>query len=768
MKILLIVESASKCKKIEKLLNGYNNNTYVCKASYGHIYHLNKKIDTSSFEAAYYVIPERKKNLTAIKQSMRSCDKTYLCGDPDREGEQICYSLAKELKMNINQNNRVAFNEITAPALKDAIDSPRTIDMNMVHSQQSRAILDQLVGFGISPLLWKHIMFGLSGGRCQSAATRLIADREKEIEDHQSSNLFKVIGIFKNGTKYILDSDLNTTFITKQQISKFFNKIKNASFTIGSITDKNETTNPSAPFITSSLQQDAGKRFGISAKHTMQAAQKLYEAGLITYHRTDSPSISSNFVGIIHSYIQDKYGEQYLNPRTYKSKSASAQEAHECIRPTNIQTKTLSAKMNAIQKKVYTLIWKRTVASQMSAMIKQVYVIKINISGSTSKYFISKLSNILFDGFQKIYNLEIQPVFNINKISIGDKLIYNKIEAIQTFNQPIGRHTEHTLIREMERLGIGRPSTYASIVTVIQTRKYVVKKSSDGVDTDIIKITLQNKNITESTEKKTLGAEKNKLFITDIGMVVNNFLLEHFNNNIMDYTYTANMETELDKIAEGKSTHINYLNRFHNEFNPIVTRLKQVDKRAKNKYTRVIGTDNNEDVIVRIAKYGAVIQKGKCDGREESKCQYAHIPTGKSMTEVTMENALTQLQFPKDLGSYNGESILLKDGQYGCYIQYNGTNYSLGGKNCDPAKVSKNIAINAIKNKNSNIIKQFNDTIKIVNGKFGAYIHVEQIPDTKSKKKLKPRFVRLPKELKTNMTKLKKMTIAQVQQLIDA
>jgi DNA topoisomerase-1 len=754
VKILLIVESAAKCIKIEKLLKKYRGNTYICKASLGHIYHLDKKIDTKSFEPTYHVIHDRKQTIIDLKKIMKTCDKVYLCGDPDREGEQICYSLMKELKMSPSKKNRVSFNEITKEALERAVDNPRKIDMDLVKSQQTRAILDQLVGFSISPLLWTNINMGLSGGRCQSPCLNIINTRENDINKFNSESYFKVTGEFieKGQT---LHTELSDTFKTKDAASKFLNKCIRAVYKIKSITESQSKSSPSAPFITSTLQQEAGKKHGFSAKQTMNIAQKLYVKGHITYHRTDSVTIAKSFQSQIIQYINSNYGVNYANIQNYKSTSKGAQEAHECIRPTKVDLVKVTG-MGTQESNLYSLIWKRTIASQMSDMIKKIITVKIGISSISKYYFVGKIEDIIFDGYSKIYNITTDN--NKNKMSLLKILVANSviknnlITATESFTKASGRFTESSLVKELEKLGIGRPSTYANIVSVVQTRGYVDKRSNDGVDKEYTILKLKNNTVGSAKETFVTGKESNKLYITDIGRIVNTFLLNNFNKNIMDSGYTATIENDLDLIANGTQKWSSVLNKFYGEFNKIVKVVKKSKTREKDKYTKILGKDRvtNENIYIRLGKYGPVYQKGDCDKKNpNSICKYASV-TGETLDSATMSNAVDQFLFPKKIGMYKNKEVVIKNGRFGCYLQWNEKNYSVG-KGCSPTSISINNAKKIIIAKEKQLILEF-DNIKVINGKYGHYINTTI--DGKSTNITIPKDAKIDK---LNLTKINKL-----------
>lgn len=772
MTILIIVESPKKAMTIQKFLGS----GYIVKASVGHIRELDKKahhfgieID-NGFQPHYTISKLKAANVKILRDVYKSCSEVILASDEDREGEAIAWHVADVLKLK--SPKRIVFHEITKSAIEKALKSPRTINMDIVHSQEARCILDILVGFELSPILWSYIRGELSAGRVQSIATRLIVDREKEIQKFQAAPYFSVNAKFDNGLYTLLNKHIDNKDITL----KFLEACKSAKFIVADIDKKQQKRNPSAPFITSSLQQEVGKKLRMSAKHIMALAQKLYEGGHITYHRTDCTILSEQILADIKKYITGTYGENYVHMRQYKSKAKNAQEAHEAIRPTNINVLSI-ADATDDENRLYQMIWKRTVASQMKACEVDVYHITIDISNQPDYKFIGKAEEITFDGYLRVYNYKeesdsddekegvVDNLKLIKSLKVGTELKYVEINAKETYTKPPMRYTEPTLNKKMETLGIGRPSTYASLVSKIQERGYVEFKSVKGKQVDTLCLSLVKNVIKESVVKTTLDSDKNKLIPTDIGIQTTDFLIEHF-KNILDYDFTSKMEEELDDIYNGKKVWNKVVEEFYATFHPIVAKLsaeKPDDKRMEkkrvigvntdgvemfvyqarygpllvvgdkkyklhegqsvdtftesdaktlmeNSYPRTIGEHNGKPVVMKDGKFGVYLEYGGKNYNLKNK---------DNIDDFTMEMA-KELIDNKSLGDYNGKPINVKDGQYGTYLEYGGKNYNLPKDNT--AELTLESAIQIIDEKDKKLIKNINATVKIMNGEYGPYI----------------------------------------------
>jgi len=717
MKTLLIVESPAKSKTIEKLL-GKN---YIVLSSFGHIRNLDKKsigIEIeNNFKPIYKILSDRNKQIKAIEEAIKKVDNVLLASDEDREGEAIAWHCAIVFKLKTDIQNRICFHEITKSALEHAVANPRKIDMSMVYSQQARRILDRLVGFKLSPLLWKHIAPKLSAGRVQSSALKVLIDQERDIGKHLEKKYYKTSGIFNKN----IHSSLNTNFESSDDTHTFLNDCKNAIFSIKSIDKKNSERKPPPPYTTSSIQQDIGSRFNISSKITMGILQKLYENGFITYHRTDSTNISTQIQDEIKKYIVEKYTKKYSHARIYKSKIKCAQEAHEAIRPTHIDNEELNDTYNELEKKIYDIIWKRTVASQMSAQMVDVYTISISIS-NRKELFITKIEKEIFDGYRKIYhdfkdenddNDEVTSSDSIlNMIKEKDYVIYSKITSTEKNQTPPARYTESSLIKKMEKIGIGRPSTYSNIIETIMERKYVEKSDIKGKKIDIHIYTLEKNNIDNTIQSIVFGEEKKKLVPTDLGINTINFLETNF-SEILDINFTSNLEEKLDDIANSKLIWNDVVNDFYKKFIPNIEKLNNEKITSKKRF---IG--NNKDgipVYSYIAKYGPVLQIG-----EEKDIKYIKLDSKYSISTVTIDDYYEITKFPRKIGNYKDKDIIIKNGMYGYYIFYNDNNYKLL-ENMDE-NISLEDAINCIEQKvNNNLINKI-DKYTIKNGPYGYYI----------------------------------------------
>jgi DNA topoisomerase-1 len=758
--ILVIVESPGKIKKINSILG----KDYLVKASVGHVRDLDSSgmsIDVDNGFAPTYVISKDKKKVVAdLRSTLKSCSDVILAADEDREGEAIAASLADVLKLK--DPKRIVFNEITKTALMNALKSPRKINYNLVRAQETRRFLDRMVGYKLSPLLWSNIAKKLSAGRVQSVVVKVIIDKEDEINNLNQESYFKINGKFHSekdesndlsAVLYELDTEKSTDKSIKGSIlklpdvkhsEKMLKVLDKSKFKINLIEDKISKRNPSAPFITSTLQQEASKKFSFNIKSTMSIAQKLYEAGHITYMRTDSTSLSEEALKACETYIIKNYGKKYHNKKNYVSKSKNAQEAHEAIRPTHIENSTIDGTPQ--EKKLYSLIWKRTVASQMAPAeisVNNIYI-EITHKKKLPYYFLATNETIVFEGFLKVYNIkseddeedELQKSnTNFNK---GDKLKYDEIEVKEEYPKSIGRYNEASLVKKLEDLGIGRPSTYASIISKIQERKYIDKVDLDGEEkiTNNALMTPDN-GIKWKQGKTTLGREKQKLVPTSIGKVVTKYLSEHF-DKIMEYKFTAKLEDDLDKIVDGKKKWDKVLQKFWDEFNPKVVNLIEDSSSANNLNTgRLIGThpESGLEIYAAVARYGPVVKL--VDGKN---IKFAPIKKPMTIDNITLDQAVGLFSYPKLLGKYKNEDILLQKGKYGLYIKYNSKNYPLTEDNTSLEDVIK-----VIEQKNKDILNEFDikgTNYQIRNGEYGYYISY--------KKGSKMQFVSIPKNKEIN------------------
>ncbi len=717
---LIIVESPAKCKKMQS----YAGNGYICKASFGHIRDLDKGLGAidihNQFNPTYKNIPSKSKVIRELKKIAKNCSEVIIASDLDREGEAIGYHIAKVLNLDIATTKRIIFNQITKNAVLKALQNPTRLNMNLFYSQQARRILDRLVGFELSPLLWKFVKLNLSAGRCQSPAVRLVYDREQEINNFQSQLYFEINftgQVIKHN--YPLEGKIIKKYTELNKITKLLKDCKKAIFTIHSIDQKICKNKPSPPFTTSSLQQEASSKLGISPKMCMIIAQKLYESGKITYMRTDSVELSTEALNLIKTHIIQKFGKEHYEFRKYKTKTKASQEAHEAIRPVYPSLSTITDGFNNREQKLYNLIYKRTIASQMKCSKKKVYtiILKMNNRDDLIQCVIEK---IIYLGYLKIYNgvlSEKDPV--LEQLTIGDQVQYDTITATQKYSKSKGRYTEASLIKALEKKGIGRPSTFSNIISTIQSRDYVIKDTRTGKKTDIIIVTLHNNKIKETKKEITLGTEKNKLFLTDTGKLVIEFLIKHF-QHLMNYNFTSNIETQLDTIANGTTQWFSTVQNVYDTFHPKVIELKQL-KQDKTNNHRKIGHINNEPIIAFVGHYGPVIQIGNHDNKKKNK--YYKIPKHLQIETITIEDVEQLAKYPIDLGQYQTHPILLKKGPYGFYINYQSQNISLKDINEDNIEqFSKNNAIKLIQQNSKKKIKEFGKNIEILNGPYGHYI----------------------------------------------
>ena len=741
---LVIVESPAKAKTIEKFLGA----DFKVMSSYGHIRDLKKKelsIDMDTMQPSYVIPKEKEKLVSELKASAKKAKKIWLASDEDREGEAISWHLCEVLGLDEKKTSRIVFHEITKPAILAAIENPRHLDMNLVNAQQARRMLDRLVGFKLSPVLWRKVKPALSAGRVQSVAVRLIVEREREIQQFKSEPYYRVNAIFgltrQDGSQVEVKAELDKRFTNHDEAVAFLELCRNAEFSVEAIQKKPLKRSPAPPFTTSTLQQEAARKLGFSVSQTMMVAQHLYENGLITYMRTDSVNLSNLAIGTAKEEITKLYGEEYSQPHNFHTHSKGAQEAHEAIRPTYISNTTIDG--TAQEKRLYDLIWKRTVASQMAdAQIEKTTVtIRISADDPTLAHFVANGEVVTFDGFLKVYrestddddnNMNINATDADNNFShhlpvmaVNDVLSRREITSTERFSQGPSRYTEASLVHKMEELGIGRPSTYAPTISTIQQREYVQKGDRKGEERSYTINTLRGIQITEKTKVEVTGNEKGKLLPTDIGIVVNDFLIENF-PDIMDYNFTARVEQQFDQIAEGKEPWTDMMRNFDSRFEPDVEKV--INARSEHKAgERQLGNDpkTGRPVFVKIGRFGPVVQIGAAD--DEQKPQFAQLPTDKRMDEITLDEALELFKLPRTVGQFEGSDVVIGAGRFGPYILHN-KKYTSLPKTEDPMTVTLDTAIKLIEEKRlqeaQRHIKQFDEDAKleILNGRYGPYI----------------------------------------------
>jgi DNA topoisomerase-1 len=679
-KNLVIVESPAKAKTIEK----YLGKDFTVKSSFGHIRDLPKKglnIDIEhDFEPTYAIALDKKKVVSELKTAAKGAE-VWLASDEDREGEAIAWHLSEALGLDAKKTKRIVFHEITKSAIENAVKNPRTIDKNLVDAQQARRILDRLVGYELSPVLWKKVRPGLSAGRVQSVAVRLIVDRERDIKAFEPETKFKVTAQF-SVEKADLPAELNTRFETIEETRQFLEANKGAKYTVQSIEQSPGTRSPGAPFTTSTLQQEASRRLGYGVKQTMTLAQRLYEAGLITYMRTDSTTLSGFAIKAAEEQIVSAYGKQYHQVRQFKTKNESAQEAHEAIRPTNFAT--LSAGADAQQTKLYELIWRRAIASQMSAASIDKTEIKIAIS-TRKETFSAKGEVLKFDGFLKVYGGGKDDVI-LPPVKEGQSLTAQIISAAQVFSRPPARYSEASLVKALEENGIGRPSTYAPTISTIQAREYVIKADLEGVEREVQTLELKDGAITEETRKETTGADRNKLLPTALADVTTDFLVKNF-PSVVDYDFTARVEEDFDHVAEGKGTWVQMIKNFYKNFHPLIEKSDDIS-REESTQTRHLGADpkSGKPIMARYGRYGPMLQRGETESEE--KPDFAPMPDGAGIETVTLEQALEMFKLPRTVGqTEDGQDIKANIGRFGPYIQVGKLFVSI--KPHDPMKITE-------------------------------------------------------------------------------
>ena len=728
---LVIVESPAKAKTIEKFLG----KDYKVMSSYGHIRDLKKKeisIDEASLEPEYEIPEEKKKLVAELKAQAAKAGKVWLASDEDREGEAIAWHLTEVLDLPVDRTKRIVFHEITKNAILHAIETPRTVDMNLVNAQQARRVLDRIVGFELSPVLWKKVRPSLSAGRVQSVAVRLIVERERDIIAFNSTSYYRVVAQFyapSDESKIIFKAEYSKKFATKEEAAAMLETCKGATFTVEHCEVKPTKRYPAPPFTTSTLQQEAGRKFGMSVSQTMSVAQKLYEQGLITYIRTDSVNLSAMAIGACKKEITSLFGDKYSSSRNYTTHSKGAQEAHEAIRPSYIDRREIDG--TAAEKRLYDLIWKRTVASQMVAADIDRTTITIAHSGSNEK-FVATGEAVRFDGFLHLYSesaddeqAEQNETAHLPLLNAGNILSVHNIAAIERFTQPPLRYNEASLVKRLEELGIGRPSTYAPTISTIITRGYVEKSSRPSQKRTFTQLTLKGNNITEKCSSENFGAEKNRLSPTDIGMVVNDYLESQF-GLIMDYNFTANVEKEFDRIAEGELKWNEMIDNFYAPFHEMVDHA--IGTQSSHQAVRILGVDpvSGHTVKARIGRYGPMAE---IEGDDKEKPRYASLKKGQIIESITLEEALELFALPRMVGTLDGEAVVIGIGKFGGYVRHGKTFASLT-KSDDPYTVQYERAVELLQeqqkqNEAANTpLKTFieDKTLQIKSGRYGAYV----------------------------------------------
>ena len=732
---LVIVESPAKAKTIEKFLGS----DFKVMSSYGHIRDLKKKelsIDKDTLQPDYVIPKDKEELVKKLKESAKKAHKVWLASDEDREGEAISWHLCEVLGLDEASTNRIVFHEITKPAILAAIARPRHLDMNLVNAQQARRVLDRIVGFKLSPVLWRKVKPALSAGRVQSVAVRLIVEREREIQQFKSEPYYRINAIFAitnaNGSQSEVKAELDKRFDNHDDAIAFLNQCKDSEFTVDSVTKKPLKRMPAPPFTTSTLQQEAARKLGFSVSQTMMVAQRLYENGLITYMRTDSVNLSKLCLGAAKEEIVKLYGEEYSSTRTFHTHSKGAQEAHEAIRPTYMSNTTIEG--TSQERRLYDLIWKRTAASQMAEAQIEKTTVAIAMSGNSEQHFIANGEVVKFDGFLKVYRESTDDEQNESKdefahnlpvINEGDKLTRREITSTERYSQGPTRYTEASLVHKLEELGIGRPSTYAPTISTIQQREYVQKGDKKGEERPYVIDTLRGIKITPTRKVELTGNEKGKLLPTDIGIVVNDFLIDNF-PVIMDYNFTAKVEHEFDQIADGKEEWTDMMRHFDNEFEPTVDKV--MNARSEHKAgERKLGDDpkSGHPVFVKIGRYGPVVQIGTAD--DEEKPRFAQLPADKSMETITLDEALELFKLPRTVGEFEGKSVTIGAGRGGPYVLHDKKYVSIP-KDEDPLALTLERAIELIEGKRKaeeeRHLKQFDEDpkLEVLNGRYGPYI----------------------------------------------
>jgi len=739
-KNLLIVESPAKAKTIE----GYLGKDFTVKSSYGHIRDLVKSEDAidikNNFEQKYEVPADKKQVVSELKKLAKEAEMVWLASDEDREGEAISWHLFDTLGLKEATTKRIVFHEITKSAITKAIENPRKIDYNLVNAQQARRVLDRLVGFELSPVLWKKVKPSLSAGRVQSVAVRLIVDREREVNKFKTEAAFRIVAIFGKGRESF-KAELPERFTKQEDAEKFLTDCINAAFNVKSLETRPTKRGPAAPFTTSTLQQEASRKLGFSVSRTMSVAQKLYEYGKITYMRTDSVNLSDTALNAAEKQITSAYGEKYHQLRKYKTKSAGAQEAHEAIRPTFFENHTTDG--DPAERRLYELIWKRAIASQMSEAQFEKTVAKISIS-TRNEDLVANGEVMKFDGFLKVYLESSDEEEEISEdgdnailppLTKGQDLALREMTATERFSRPPARYTEASLVKKLEELGIGRPSTYAPTISTVQNRGYVVKEDRDGKPRNFRVLTLASGNISKEEKTENTGVERSKLFPTDIGAVVNDFLVQHF-NGIVDFNFTAKVEKQFDEIAQGLTEWTDMIRSFYTPFHDEVEITTQTADRANGGRDLGIDPVSGKMVSVRIGRYGPFVQVGDSEdkekGADQEKPLYASLRNGMMMETITIEEAMELFKLPKKVGFFEDKDMTVAIGKFGPYIRHNSAFYSLP-KGLDPLDVLEEQAIEIIQEKRKKdaerLMKVFdeNPEVKILNGRWGPYIEFEKL-----------------------------------------
>ena len=733
-KNLVIVESPAK----KKIIQGFLGKDFVVESSIGHIRDLPKKggmaIDIENgFEPNYVISEDKTKVVSHLKSVAKKADTVWLATDEDREGEAIAWHLTEALKLDASSTKRIVFHEITKKAITKAVENPRVLDTNLVNAQQARRVLDRLVGFELSPVLWRKVKQGLSAGRVQSVAVRLIVERENEITNFTPVSSYRVVAFFINSDGKIVRSELPQRFKANEDAYAFMEKCKDATFSVGSLEKKPAKKSPTAPFTTSTLQQEASRKLGFSVSQTMMVAQKLYEAGKITYMRTDSVNLSNDALDAAEKVIGSLYGDEFSKRRVYTGKSKGAQEAHEAIRPSYMENKTVDG--DSSHQRLYDLIWKRTISSQMADAQFDRTTVRINIS-TTAEQFVAKGEVITFEGFMKVY-LEGKDDDNeeqkgmLPKLEVGEALGLSEAVASEQFSRPPARYAEASLVKKMEELGIGRPSTYAATITTIQKRGYIEKESRDGVGRVSQMIELKDGNLTKTEKTSITGAENKKLFPTDVGIVVTDFLVEHF-SDVMEYSFTASVETEFDEIAEGKKVWNEMIASFYGGFKEKVVDV--IGNVGKASGERELGNDpaSGEKVFARIGPFGPMVQMGeKQEDENAPKPKFASLLKGQTIQTITLDQAMDLFKLPRTVGEWEGKEIVASVGRFGPYLRYDGKFTSIKKTDEeDPLTIALDRSIELIKIKiqadKDRLISNFDGDplIQVLNGRYGPFIQV--------------------------------------------
>ena len=730
-KNLVIVESPAKAKTIE----GFLGKDFKVLSSFGHIRDLSHKdmgVDVSGgFIPNYEVSTDKKETVKVLKKEVKSSEVVWLATDEDREGEAIAWHLAETLDLQNKETKRIVFHEITKTAITKAVENPREIDYNLVNAQQARRVLDRLVGFELSPILWRKVKQGLSAGRVQSVAVRLLVEREREINSFESKVYYKVVGQFINKEGRSFKAEINSRLATLEEAQLFLQKCVDARFSIADLEKKSAAKSPAAPFTTSTLQQEAARKLGFSVSQTMTVAQRLYEAGLITYMRTDSVNLSNDAMSSIKKEIEKEYGESYSNPRSYATKSKGAQEAHEAIRPTYVENRSVSD--DSGQQKLYDLIWKRAIASQMSNAKLERTTVTID-SSNHEKNFIAKGEVIIFDGFLKVYlegtdeDGDEEQDGILPRLDVGENIDYKRISSRERFTKAPARFTEASLVKKLEELGIGRPSTYAPTISTVQRRGYVEKGDDEGKSRSYHLVELSNAEVTTNVLEEKSGSNKGKLCPTDIGMVVNDFLVSNF-NSILDFHFTANVEAEFDQIASGDKVWNDMLEKFYGDFHAKVEDVKENSERAVGE--RILGVDPETglSLLVRIGRYGPMAQLGSQS--EVEKPKFASLRKGQSIESITIDEVVDLFKLPRQVGQFEDKVVTVAIGRFGPYVRHDGKFVSLGEH--DPMVIELDACIDLIlakrKSDAEKHIHTFDDeepTIQVLQGRWGPYIKMEK------------------------------------------